>query len=55
MPEAFDSCVKSGGRVRTLSGPDQQFGLKEGQYRHACFKNGQSYMGHVKIKGKEKK
>ena len=45
MPEAFDSCVKRGGRVRTKT-------LKDGKYIHLCFIDGKSYAGHVKKKKK---
>lgn len=48
MPEAFDKCVKNGGRVRTKE-------LKDGQYMHICFLNGKSYAGEVKTKKKAKK
>ena len=43
MPEAFDNCVKAGGRVRrkTLSG---------GKYINICFKDGKSHAGYVKSK-----
>lgn len=53
MPEAFDKCVRNKGRVRTVSGPSTQFGLAKGQYRHICFINGGSHLGHVKTKGKK--
>jgi len=43
MPKAFDNCVKRGGRVRTKK-------LKGGKYARICFKNGKSYMGHIKKK-----
>lgn len=50
MPEAFDRCVKEGGKVvtETLSG---------GRYRHVCYKGKKRYEGHVKhkkFKGKKK-
>jgi hypothetical protein len=51
MPEAFNKCVKSGGRVRTISGPNKMFGLEKGQYKYICFKDGKSYAGHTKTKG----
>lgn len=41
MPEAFERCVREGGRVRTKT-------LSGGRYMHICFKNGKSYAGHVK-------
>ena len=43
MPEAFERCVKLGGRVRTKS-------LKKGKYLHVCFHGGKSYPGYVKMK-----
>ncbi len=45
MPEAFNKCVKSGGKVRTKS-------LKDSKYLRICFKGGKSYAGEVKKKGK---
>jgi hypothetical protein len=47
MPEAFETCVKSGGRVRTKR-------LGKGKYMHICFKGGKSYAGEVKTKQMEK-
>lgn len=41
MPQAFDSCVKQGGRVRTKT-------LSGGRYMHICFLKGKSYAGEVK-------
>lgn len=55
MPEAFDKCKKAGGRIRTVSGPNKQFGLAEGEYVHVCFKDGQSHPGYKKKKHKELK
>ena len=52
MPKAFEDCVKKGGRVRTLTGPDKKFGLRKGQYRHICYLGKNSYMGHIKTKKK---
>lgn len=45
MPRAFNSCVKSGGHVRTKS-------LSGSKYMHICFKGGKSYAGHVKKRKK---
>ena len=54
MPKAFDDCVKSGGRVRTLSGPSKKFGLDKGQYMRICFrKDGGAVRGHVQTKSAE--
>lgn len=45
MPEEFNKCVKSGGRVRTKT-------LSGGRYIHICYKDGESYSGEVKSKDK---
>ena len=45
MPKAFEECVKSGGRVRTMN-------LKGGRYMYVCFKDGKSYAGEVHTKKK---
>lgn len=45
MPEAFEKCIKAGGRVRTKS-------LGKGKYMHICFLNGKSFAGEVKTKQK---
>ena len=50
MPAAFDRCVKRGGRVRTISGPNKEQGLKKNEYVRVCFLKGKSYRGHVKTK-----
>jgi hypothetical protein len=55
MPEAFEKCRRNGGRVRTVSGPDKAFDLKEGQYRHVCFIGGAMHLGEVKTKQKKEK
>jgi len=41
MPQAFDDCVKNGGKVRTKK-------ISGGRYMHICFLNGKSYAGEVK-------
>jgi len=33
MPEAFESCDKAGGKIRTISGPSKQFNVPAGKYR----------------------
>lgn len=48
MPEAFDKCVKSGGKVRTIK-------LGNGKYRHVCVKDGRAHYGYVKHVKVEKK
>lgn len=39
MPEKFDRCVKSGGRVRTKH-------VGKGKCVKICFQGGKSYAGH---------
>lgn len=34
MPLAFIQCQANKGKIRTISGPDKQFGLKAGEYLH---------------------
>lgn len=43
MPEAFDNCVKQGGKVRTIK-------PNAGTYQHVCILNGKTYAGEVKHK-----
>jgi hypothetical protein len=50
MPAAFDKAVKGGGKVRTISGPNKQFGLKAGEYIHVVFHGGKMERGEVKKK-----
>lgn len=40
MPQAFNECIKNGGRVRTKK-------LKGGKYIKICYLNGKSYAGEV--------
>jgi hypothetical protein len=42
-PQAFENCVKNGGRVRTKD-------VNATQYIHICFKDGKSFSGEVKTK-----
>ena len=41
MPQAFNTCVKNGGKVRTVK-PNKD------TYIHVCYLNGKSYRGEVK-------
>ena len=54
MPADFEKCVADGGRVRTVSGPNKEHGLGEGEYVKYCYKDGKSFRGevHKKKKGK---
>jgi len=45
MPADFERCVKNGGRVRTVSGPDKKFGLGKDEYVRVCFLNGEMFVG----------
>lgn len=47
MPQAFDTCVSSGGKVITKK-------ISATKYIHVCYKDGKSYSGEVKtIKSKK--
>lgn len=46
MPKAFDRCVDQGGKVRTISGPSKEHGLKDGEYVKVCFKGDRMYRGY---------
>lgn len=53
MPVGFEACIKSGGRVRRVSGPDKEHGLGKGEYVNYCYdKSGNSFRGEVKTKKK---
>jgi len=53
MPEAFEKCRRNGGKIRTVSGPNKEHGLKENQYVHYCVIQGESFRGEIKTKKKE--
>jgi hypothetical protein len=56
MPESFNKCVRNGGRVRRISGPNEQFGLKKGEYINVCFINNEMFRGEKhKAEHKEEK
>ena len=52
MPEDFERCVRNKGRVRTISGPNEKFGLKEGEYTRVCWVKGEMFRGETKTKKK---
>lgn len=45
MPQGFNNCVKSGGRVTTKK-------LADGKYQRFCIKDGETFSGEVKEKKK---
>lgn len=53
MPAAFDRCRAKGGRVRTISGPDDEWGLGEDEYMRICVLGGKVYPGHRATKKSE--
>jgi len=55
MPRGFTQCVRRGGRVRTVAGPDKEHGLGEDEYVHYCVIYGESYRGEVKKKKDRKR
>lgn len=55
MPAEFDACQKAGGKIRTVSGPDKQWGLGDNEYMHICVrKDGTVVRGEKKTKVKIK-
>jgi hypothetical protein len=49
MPANFDRCEKLGGKIRTISGPNEEHGLKAGEYIHYCIlPKGGSVRGEIK-------
>ena len=50
MPAAFNKCVKGGGRVRTITGPNKRFGLKGDEFVRICFPRG----GGASVRGEKK-
>ena len=48
MPADFDRCQNQGGKIRTVTGPNKEHGLKKGEFVHFCILGGKSYRGHVK-------
>jgi hypothetical protein len=53
MPAEFDACRAAGGKIRTISGPNKQYGLNDNQYMHICIKkNGGVVLGEKKEKVK---
>lgn len=50
MPKEYLDCIRRGGRVRTISGPNIMFNLKKGEYRHICFLDGKMSLGEKKQK-----
>lgn len=53
MPADFDRCVASGGKVRTVSGPNKKMGIPAGSYIHICILKGVVHRGEVKKKEKK--
>ena len=55
MPKGFDDCRKNGGKIRTVTGPNKQMGLKANEYVHICVLKGKVHRGEVKVKKGGKK
>lgn len=53
MPAGFDKCRASGGKIRTVSGPNKKFGIPAGSYVHVCILKGKVHRGEVKTKEKK--
>lgn len=50
MPAAFDKCRSNGGKLRTISGPNKQYGLAAREYIHICILGGKEFLGEKKKK-----
>jgi len=50
MPKDFTKCVADGGKVRTVSGPSKEHGLKDGEFVRFCILDGKSHRGEVMTK-----
>lgn len=50
MPAGFDDCVKQGGKVRTVAGPNKKMNIPAGSYVHVCILKGKVHRGEVKKK-----
>lgn len=51
MPVEFDKCRQSSGKLRTVSGPNKQYGLAAGEYMHICIdRTGKVIRGEIKKK-----
>ena len=50
MPAKFNKCVKGGGRVRTMTGPNKRMGLKDDEFVRVCFPRG----GGEMVRGEKK-
>ncbi|MCK9520694.1 MAG: hypothetical protein M0R74_16975 [Dehalococcoidia bacterium] len=55
MPRDFEVCVKKGGKVKRIAGPNDQFGLKKGEYMNVCFINNEMFRGEKHKAETEKK
>lgn len=50
MPRDFNICRRNGGKIRTVSGPNKQYGLGPHEYMHVCVLNNEVYKGEIKVK-----
>lgn len=55
MPKAFLDCVQRGGKVRTIVGPDKQWGLKAGEFRRVCIEKDPATGADVARPGEKRK
>lgn len=55
MADSYKKCVRNGGNVITITGPNENYGLLEGEHRDTCTLEGEVYTGpKVKDEPKEK-
>ena len=50
MSEEFNKCVRNGGSVRRIDGPNTTYGLKEGEYVEICTRAGESFKSDIRKK-----
>jgi len=55
MPAGFERCRNNGGKIRTVTGPNKQYGLETNQYRPICILNEKVYPGEVHTKQRQGK
>lgn len=55
MPQAFDKCQRAGGEIRTITGPNKQWNVAQGEYVRICKVPGKDkwVRGYTKKKGSE--
>jgi len=45
---SFDACVRNGGSVRRINGPNDKYNLKEGEFVEVCTRAGEKFRSDVR-------